>query len=260
MAVDDVPRRVVVARNVDPGRAGGDVDGRVHGRSGAAQPNRTYSNSTGLRSTPRSGGAIQLGEPPGLVHRLRHQRPDVLPVARGRQPLVLAAPPLRFPDLVASRGDVDVPEEPDPAVERPVGETQIEVHPRLAEDAVPLAHPDLDVGDEVVAQPFVEHVEGGGLLGLETASPVRGRPEHGIGGGFEPVVVVEPAFPVPPLEPHRVPVRGVGGDLRPEEIQGDGVVEVEVLLERHRIDDPEGPRGPRRESRATRPRSAAPPG
>ena len=176
------------------------------------------------------------------MHRPRHERRDVLPITRGRQPITLAPAPLLLADSVPFRGDVDVPEEPDPTVERPVGQAKLEVHPRFAEDAVPLANSDLDVGDEVVAQPLVEHVEGGCLVHREAVASVLSRAQQGVHGGIEPVIVVNPSFAIAPLEPHGVPVRGVGGQLRPEEVEGHRMVEVEVLLKRLEIDDPEGPR------------------
>ena len=213
----------------------------------------------GCGRRPAPGARSSSRTVPGSCTACGHERRDVLPVPRGRQPTAFAPAPLLLGDPVPVRGDVDVPEEPDLTVERPMGQAKLEVHPRFAEDAVPLAHPRLDVRDEVVAQPLVEHVEGRRLVHCEAASFALGRAQQGVHGGIEPVVVVDPAFAIASLEPHRVPVRGVRGHLRPEEVEGHRIVEVEVLLKRLGIDDSEGPADPHPVTREALPRSFAPP-
>ena len=88
-------------------------------------------------------------------------------------------------------------------------------------------------GVTVVAMSGHHHVELGIGSGDREGEPVLDREAH-VG---EMVIVVDLVLVESALEPRRVAVGGVGGDLRAEQIQRHAEVEVHVLLERAQIDD-----------------------
>src|SRR5438045_1901673 len=104
------------------------------------------------------------------------------------------------------------------------------------DDPVPAAHPDIAVGDVIVAQPHVEAGERRYVLLLDLAAD---EAEHRIGAGFELVIVLEPLLTEAALEAGVKRVGSVGGDLVAEEIEREREMQVRLLLQRRQVDDAE---------------------
>src|SRR5207249_3001419 len=122
----------------------------------------------------------------------------------------------------------------DGAVEAAMRQPQLKVEAVLADDPIPAVHAALAIGHVVVAQPLVERRQRRLLRLDETIALER---DDAVGRLLEQVIVGLLRLLEAPLEPQRVEVGGVGRDLRAEEVEGDGEVEVQVALDRRQVDD-----------------------
>src|SRR5215467_2385463 len=173
-----------------------------------------------------------VGEARDLGHRL-HQAPDVRLVRLGRQPLVLARVPLGLAEHAAVGRHLHLGAEPDRPVEAAMRQAQLRVDLVLLDDLVPAVEPALAVGDVVVTQPLVERGQRRRLAG---GDPVAVELVDRVSAVLESMVVALLAFLEASLEPHRVEVRGVGRDLRAEQVERDRIVEVDVPLQSFEVD------------------------
>src|SRR5713226_3409946 len=188
----------------------------------------------GVAVDPAGGRGDPAGEPARLGHRL-HEALDVFLVVLGGQPVAVARIPLGLADDAPVRRDAELREAADGPMESPVGQGQLEVDAVLPDDLVPAGDPAGAVGNVVVAEPLVEGDEGRLLAGDDALAVQLG---HGIRGLLEQVVVRLLGLLEAALEAHGVEVGGVRRDLRAEEVEGDGAVEVEIALDGRQIDPP----------------------
>src|SRR6266540_60631 len=163
-----------------------------------------------------------------LVHG-PHQRPHVGLVDVGGQPGALAPRPLLGGDALAVRCGLDAGERADLTVESDVRQPQPLRQAGALHDLVPPVDTVLTVADVLAAQVGVEAQQGGGLR-LADPAVIGDRVDHdGLVG--QPVVVAAPLLRPPSLQARGEVVGDVGGGLRPEQVQGHRVVEVQVLLD-----------------------------
>src|SRR5712692_7500569 len=188
----------------------------------------------GLAVDPAGGRGDPAGELARLDHRL-HETLDVFLVVLGGQPVAVTRVPLGLADDAPIRRHAHLPEAADGPMESPMRQGQLEVDAVLPDDLVPPGHPALAVGDVVVAKALVEGDEGRLLAGDDALAVQLG---HGIRGLLEQVVVRLLRLLEAALEAHGVEVGGVRRDLRAEEVEGDGAVEVEIALHGRQIDPP----------------------
>src|SRR6266478_4670516 len=114
-----------------------------------------------------------------------------------------------------------------------MGQPKLLADPVLLDDLVPAVQAALAVGDVVVAQTLVER---GQRRRLARRDPIAVELVERVGRVLQPMVVALLALFEASLEPHRVEVRGVGRDLRPEEVERHRVVEVDVPLQGREVD------------------------
>src|SRR5712692_2337776 len=188
----------------------------------------------GVTVDPAGGRGDPAGEPARLGHRL-HEALDVFLVVLGGQPVAVARIPLGLADDAPVRRDAEFREAADGPMESPMRQGQLEVDAVLPDDFVPAGDPAGAVGDIVVAEPLVERDQGRLVAGDDALAIQLG---HGIGGLLEQVVVRLLGLLEAALEAHGVEVGGVRRDLRAEEVEGDGAVEVEIALHGGQIDPP----------------------
>src|SRR2546422_3872744 len=186
----------------------------------------------GVAVDPAGGRGDPAGDLARLDDRL-HGALDAFLGVLGREPVAVARGPVRLADDAPVRSDADLGEAADGPVESPVRQGQLEVDAVLSDDLVPPGDATGAVGDVVVAEPLVERDEGGLVAGDDTLA-VQLR--HGIRRLLEQVVVRLLGLLEAALEPQGVEVGRVGRDLRAEEVEGDGAVEVQVALDGRQID------------------------
>src|SRR5262245_18412922 len=186
----------------------------------------------GLAVDAAGGRSDPTRECPGLDHRLHEALHEGL-VLLGGQPLAVSRIPLRLADHAAIRRHLRLGECADGPMAAAVRQGQLEVDAVPPDHLVPPRHAARAVRHVVVAQPLVQGDEGR-LLAHHDPVAVEGG--NLIGGSLELVVVLLLGLLEAPLEPRRVEVGGVGGNLRAEEIEGDRAVEVQVPLDGAQVD------------------------
>src|SRR4029453_12235716 len=188
----------------------------------------------GLAVDPTRG----RGDPAGELARLRHalhEAPHERLIRGGGQPPLVLRVPLGLADDPPVGRDLDVGEGADGAMEGAMGQLELRVDAVLLDHLVPPSHPAGAVGHVVVAQPLIQGDQRRLRAGHE---PVTQHVSDGVGLVLQPVIVVLLGLLDASLQPHRVEVGGVGGDLGAEEVQGHRAVEVDVLLDRREVDAP----------------------
>src|SRR6516162_6018441 len=182
--------------------------------------------------TRRRDPACELA---GLDH-LPHQALDEVAVILRRQPRVLLlVPPCRV-DQLSARRRRDVLELADLPVERHVRQLESEAHADPVDDLVPAIETALAVGGVVVAQAHVDGGERGLVHPLDLAIDEL---EHRVSRALELVVILDLGLLEAALEAGVEGVRRVGGNLRAEQVEGQRIVQVELLLNGRQIDDAE---------------------
>ncbi len=175
-------------------------------------------------------------DPVGELARLgdaAHERMHEGAVLLGRQPFAVPVGPFGLRDHLALGVDVQPGEQADLPVEALVRQFEAKRNAGPVRDTVPAVDRLLHVGDPVVAQPLVQRGERRHVAHDDT---VLGHVRHLVLGGFEPVVVADAGFVEAPLEALGIERGRIGADLGAVQVAGDAEVEVEVLLQRGKVD------------------------